>query len=204
MIHPASELRHVSSEIGYGIFATSFIPKGSITWVLDDLDQVLDSVRIPHMQPMLQDSIEKYSYLNRKGERILCWDHSRFLNHSCDATSLAPGFDFEIAVRDIQKGEEITDDYGMLNLDSDFTCACKSKQCRGTIGPGDFDRYADRWDALIAKAIPHLDQVEQPLWDLVREKNEVRQVLAGDARIPSCRFHLMQPVSASSPGAARG
>jgi len=193
MIHPASELRHVSSAVGYGVFATRFIPKGSITWVLDDLDQVIDSARIPDMQPILQSSIEKYSYLNGEGERILCWDHSRFINHSCDATSLPPGYDFEIAVGDIQEGEEITDDYGLLNLEADFLCACGSKQCRGTIRPRDFERYADRWDALIAEAVPYLDRVEQPLWELVREKNEIRKVLAGEGAIPSCRLHSMRP-----------
>ena len=71
MIHPASELRPVSSAIGYGVFATRFIPKGSITWVLDELDQVIDSARISDMQPMLQNSIEKYAYLNGEGEHTL-------------------------------------------------------------------------------------------------------------------------------------
>jgi len=202
MIHPASEVRYVSSAVGYGVVATRFIPKGSITWVHDDLDQVIESAQVPDMPPMLQWAIEKYSYLNRRGERVLCWDHSRFLNHSCNPTSLAPGFDFEIAVRDIHEGEEITDDYGLLNLESDFSCSCGEKNCRGTIAPEDFALYADRWDALIADAASHLNRVEQPLWDLVREKAEINKVLLGQARMPSCRVHRMLDVRASATDAA--
>ena len=33
MIHPHSELRFFSPEVGWGVYATRFIPKGTITWV---------------------------------------------------------------------------------------------------------------------------------------------------------------------------
>lgn len=33
MIHPDTELRFINPEIGYGVFATQFIPRGTITWV---------------------------------------------------------------------------------------------------------------------------------------------------------------------------
>lgn len=39
MIHPKTELRFISKEVGYGVFATDFIPAGTITWVLDKLDR---------------------------------------------------------------------------------------------------------------------------------------------------------------------
>ncbi len=39
MMHPHSELRFINESIGYGVFATKFIPKGTITWILDELDQ---------------------------------------------------------------------------------------------------------------------------------------------------------------------
>jgi len=202
MIHSACELRHVSSAVGYGVVATRFIPKGSITWVLDDLDQVFDSDEIPDFHPILREALDKYSYANGKGQRVLCWDHSRFINHSCNATSLAPGLNLEIAVRNIQAGEQITDDYGLLNLDSEFRCACGLEQCRGMVGPNDFERYADHWDALLADALPHLNMVEQPLWDLVREKSEIRKALAGEAPLPSCRYHLFKNLRLTVPGAA--
>src|SRR5215467_8682567 len=127
MLHPASELRYVNSISGYGVFATRFIPRGTITWVFDSLDQIVYPETVGRMPRVLRDAVEKYCYLNGRGEQILCWDHSRFLNHSCNPTSLAPGFDFEIAVRDIEEGEEITDDYGALNPEEEFTCFCRNR-----------------------------------------------------------------------------
>ena len=46
MLHPHTELRFVSPEIGYGIFATAFIPKGTITWVKDELDRIIPKEKI--------------------------------------------------------------------------------------------------------------------------------------------------------------
>jgi hypothetical protein len=191
MLHPATELRYVNPVIGYGVFATEFIPKGTITWVLDDLDQIISPGTSERLPPILADALEKYSFFSGRGERILCWDHSRFLNHSCNPTSLAPGLDLEIAIRDIQEGEEITDDYGALNVEEAFACACGSEACRGTVGPLDFDLYSDKWDALLSGAFPQIGRVEQPLWDLVAEKGDIRKILAGEMPVPSCRVHFL-------------
>jgi hypothetical protein len=150
------------------------------------------------MPPLLRTSVEKYSYFNGRGDRVLCWDHSRFVNHSCNATSLAPGFDLEIAVRDIQEGEEITDDYGLLNLDTSFECACGWEHCRGTIGPEDFEAHAARWDGLAVDAMRHFQRVDQPLWELVHEKDAIQAVLEGRAPLPSCRVHRMQALRAEA------
>jgi len=197
MIHPASELRYDNPSIGYGVVASRFIPKFTITWVFDELDQVVTSERVARISPTMRAPLEKYSYLNGRGERILCWDHSRFVNHSCSPTSLAPGFDLEIAIRDIQEGEEITDDYGSLNLETEFACACGQEKCRGIIKPDDFDRYGDEWDSQVAAAFPLLSQVEQPLWNLVAEKTAILRVVAGEALLPSCRVHSMGDAWAS-------
>ena len=110
MIHPHSELRFVSPEIGFGVFATRFIPMGAITWVFEPLDQIIPPAKESQLRATLQRQLNIYSYQNGRGDRTLCWDHARFVNHSRDPTSLAPGFDLEIAVRDIEPGEQITDD----------------------------------------------------------------------------------------------
>lgn len=191
MIHPDSELRFVSAEIGWGVFATRFIPKGTITWVFDPLDQIIAPSAVPLLPAALQRTLDIYSYQNGRGDRILCWDHGRFVNHSCHPTSLAPGFDLEIAVRDIQPGEQITDDYATLNVGSAFDCACGEADCRRVVGPGDFERFAGEWDQLVASAFPLMGSVEQPLWDLVREKGPIASVLAGESPVPSCRVHAL-------------
>lgn len=191
MIHPDSELRFVNPKIGYGLFATRLIPRGTITWVGDPLDQVISPRQLTALPELLKTQVLKYSYLNGGGARILCWDHGRFLNHSCAAACLSPGFDFEIAVRDIAAGEEITDDYGALNVDEPFACMCEAPQCRGQILPDDPVRHSAAWDMLVAAAFPALDRLPQPLWELVREKDEVQCVLAGKRQLPSALRHYL-------------
>jgi hypothetical protein len=191
MIHPHSELRFVSPAIGFGVFATRLIPKGTITWIFDPLDQIISPSKASQLAAPLQRQLDIYSYQNGSGDRILCWDHARFVNHSCQPTSLAPGFDLEIAVRDIQTGEQITDDYGSLNIDSEFKCHCGFAQCRGVIRPGDFERFSDQWDELVGSTFPFIGKVEQPLWELVQEQAGIASVLAGKSPIPSCRVHAL-------------
>jgi hypothetical protein len=195
LIYPHSELRFVDPQIGFGVVATRFIPKGTITWVLDPLDQIILPSREPDLPLSLRRELDIYSYQNGRGDRILCWDHARFVNHSCDPTSLAPGFDFEIAVRDIQAGEQITDDYGSLNIDAPFQCACGHAHCRGIVGPQDFERYSRRWDELVSAAFPLIGTVEQPLWDLVRDQSAIGCILAGKSSVPSCSVHSLGAVN---------
>ncbi len=175
--------------MGYGLFATRLIPKGTITWVGDTLDQIISADRFAALPQLLRSQANKYSYVNGRSERILCWDHGRFVNHSCAATCLSPGFDFEIAVRDIAPGEEITDDYGTLNPEEPFVCLCSAPDCRGDVRPDDPLRYGGEWDRLIAAAFPSLASVDQPLWELVREKEVVAKVLRGEAGLPSVLQH---------------
>jgi hypothetical protein len=190
MIHPDSELRFISPAMGYGLFATSLIRKGTLTWVRDDLDQIVDPALERELPPMLGALLQKYSYYERRG-RVLCWDHGRFVNHSCDANCRSTGFDFEIAVRDIRPGDEITDDYGSLNVDIEFECRCRSPHCRNTIRAADIIRCADVWDREAADAFVHAGSVRQPLWPLLREREDVERALRGEIPLPSCRAHAL-------------
>jgi hypothetical protein len=92
-------------------------------------------------------------------------------------------------VRDIAPGEEITDDYGTLNLEEPFPCLCDAPNCRGRVMPDDPVRHAGEWDKLIAAAFPSIGRVDQPLWDLVAEKAEVERVLRGELELPSILKH---------------
>jgi hypothetical protein len=191
LIHPDSELRFIDASIGFGLFATRLIPKGTITWAIDPLDQIVSPAGMSALPELLRTQAHKYSYLNGRGDRILCWDHGRFVNHSCQAACLSPGFDFEIAVRDIAAGEEITDDYGTLNLEEPFACLCGAPDCRGQVQPDDPERCGAEWDRLIAGAFPAIDKVDQPLWDLVQEKTAIRQVLSGKLALPPILNHYI-------------
>lgn len=190
MLHPNTELRYLGPEIGSGVVATAPIPKGTITWVQDSLDQVIDVKGNPNYQnypPVL----ERYSFRNKEGFYILCWDYARFVNHHCEANCLSPGMDFEIAIRDIEAGEELTNDYGSLNLEFTMECMCGSLQCRGRTAPEDFVHYSDGWDKALGAAFPWIARVEQPLWNYLEAPAFVKSCLEGRSPIPSIREHMV-------------
>ncbi len=201
LLTPHVELRYIDDSIGFGTFATRFIPRGTITWVRDAFDQAFSPAAIRAMDPLHRSILDKYSYLDRSGDAILCWDHARFMNHSCQATCLAAGFDFEIAVRDILEGEEVTDDYATLNLETAFKCECRRPGCRGVVSPEDGLTHGDVWEERVRAAFPAVAEVAQPLWDLVTEQSEVRAVLAGRAVLPSWRVHIAPSGSAPNSSA---
>jgi len=190
MIHPNTELRFINHEIGYGVVATRLIPRGTITWVSDEFDRIYSPGEVGRMSRLHREIMDKYSFVDPAGNLVLCWDLARYVNHSCRPTCLSAGYDFELAIRDIHPGEELTDDYGTLNLDADFMCRCGSGECRLVIMPSDPLKYADAWDAEVAEAFPLIRAVEQPLWQLVKEKREVEMALAGATSIASCRLNL--------------
>ena len=189
MIHPDTELRHVNDQIGYGVFATKFIPRGTITWVRDEFDQVFSHDQVEKMSEPHQKILEKYSFVDGKGKIILCWDLARFMNHSCEATCLSGGYEFEVAIRDIQPGEELTDDYGTLNLQEKFLCACNRPGCRKEILPDDLLRYSETWDQRVQSVFPMLLRVDQPLWSFLKEKDEIQGVLRNSDPMRSSRHN---------------
>jgi hypothetical protein len=202
MIHPDTELRFINPTMGYGVVATRLIPAGTITWTRDALDQTIPEHRVRDLRRELQANIEKYAYQDRHGSWVLCWDLARYVNHSCEANCLSPGWDFEIAVRDIEVGEELTDDYGCLNLHEPFACSCGAPSCRETILPDDPVRLAQAWDVRLAPVFRRLLEVEQPLWPLVRSKGSIlRRLEGGRAPLSSLRNFLTHPPSQKTPPA---
>src|SRR5262245_29585192 len=190
MIHPDTELRFVNDRIGYGLFATRLIPRGTFTWVRDDLDQIVDPKLERTLPPPLAALLHKYSYLEPRG-RVLCWDHGRFVNHSCAPNCRSTGFDLEIAVRDITPGEELTDDYGSLNVDYEFECHCGAAACRRTIRAADVIALADAWDREARDAFRLASSVNQPLWPMLKEQHEIERAFRGEIPVPSCRVHAI-------------
>jgi hypothetical protein len=187
MIHPNTELRWVNEAIGHGVFATQFIPRGTITWVRDDLDQTFTPEQVARLDAPCREMLDKYTFVDAQGKIVLCWDHSRFFNHSCEANCLSAGYDFELAIRDILAGQELTDDYGTLNLRESFQCACHSPVCRRQIAPDDMERWTETWDGLVRPTFALIAQVPQPLWPLLKEKAEVELALKHPERLRSIR-----------------
>ncbi len=189
MLHPDTELRFIDDRIGYGVFATRRIRRGTITWARDPLDRVIGPEEFRALPPVARRHVQKYGYVERTGSWVLCWDLAKYVNHSCEPSCLSPGYEFEIAVRDILPGEEVTDDYGSLNLDRPMACLCGAPGCRGRIRPDDFLSKAEEWDRLIREAFQEIKHVPQPLWPVIREKRQIDRVLGNGGSIRSIRYH---------------
>ncbi len=168
MIHPDTELRPVSPEIGLGVFATRPIPRGTIVWVQDDLDIVLSRQRVAALDDLRRAQVLEYAFRDQRGDYVLCWDLGRFVNHSFHPSCISTAWDLEIAGRDIAPGEQLTDDYGSLNLDAPFDCVPEEDTDRTQALPGDVLRYAERWDAIALAALFEHDRVAQPLAGFVK------------------------------------
>jgi hypothetical protein len=163
MIHPSTEVRWISSEKGYGVFATALIPKGTISYVKDELDLVFT-----RDHPLVQDEryraiVDRYSYVDGSGNFILSWDHAKYVNHCCFPNTLSTGYGFEIAIRDIQVGDEITDDYGVFTVEHEMEMGCTRRGCRRIVRHEDFDKLTDQWDRGIISALSSYGAVAQPL-----------------------------------------
>lgn len=185
-MHPHTEVRFISKEIGHGVVATRFIPKGTITWVQDELDRVLTPVEVQKMRPQTRELVDKYSFRNNKGHFVLCWDLSKYVNHSFRSNCLSTAYDFELAVRDIHPGEQLTDDYGYLNVSEPFKAQDEGTE-RSTVYPDDLLHYHKEWDAQLFKAFRHFKQVEQPLLAFVPQQvlEKVHLKLANDEPLDS-------------------
>ena len=168
MIHPHTELRYINDQIGFGVFATKFIPKGTITWALDDLDQILEPDYIHKVDEYRSELLKKYAYRNQEGKYVLCWDLGRYVNHSFHANCMGTAYEFEVAIRDIHPGEQLTDDYGTLNIDEPFDCFPEDGTERTRVYPDDLLRYHEEWDIVVIDALQHFNKVEQPLQPLIR------------------------------------
>lgn len=165
-MHPDTEVRFISDELGYGVVATKFIPKGTITWVQDELDQIFSPVTVEKMQPKMRELVDKYSFRNSKGNFVLCWDVAKYVNHSFNANCLSTAYDFELAIRDIRPGEQLTDDYGYLNVTEPFVARDEGTS-RKAVFPDDLLHYHQEWDEKLAHAFENFEKVEQPLKNLV-------------------------------------
>ncbi|MCW3114523.1 MAG: hypothetical protein JWR18_2919 [Segetibacter sp.] len=181
MIHPHTELAFISPKIGYGVVATEFIPKGTITWAWDKLDQVFTPAQVDRMEDVYKEIINKYTYRDQKGHFILCWDNSRFVNHSFNSSCITTAYNFEVAVRDIHPGEELTDDYGYLNCLEPFTCLPEPHTSRTKVMPDDLLHFYKEWDEKLISAFQHFNKVPQPLSFLIQPtyRKKVASVASG-------------------------
>ncbi len=167
MMHPYTELRLVSEQMGYGVFAARFIPMGTVVYARDPLDIALPPGHPMIDDPFLADTVEKYTYIEPDGTRVLGWDISKYVNHCCHPSTLTTGYGFEVAVRDLFPGDEITDDYGIFNTPVPFPLICDHAGCRQFVRGDEYNDCVPSWDQRIKPALRRFNDVEQPLLPLI-------------------------------------
>lgn len=202
MIHPDTELRFINDSIGFGIFATKKIPQGSISWALDPLDRLLYPAEFKEMNKYAQEVLYKYCYRNRDGNYVLCWDISRYMNHSSKPNCLSTAYDFEVAIRDILPGEQILCNYASLNLEEPFEYVEGTSTDIHVLYPDESLRLFVEWDKTIQKAIAHFDGVSQPLIDLLPPDTLklIRLSIEGKATLASSKENYFDSRKSKSVG----
>ena len=186
MLHPNTEVKFINEQKGYGVVATQPLPKGTITWVQDSLDRVFTPKQYHAFSSIYKNILDIYTFRNNKGNYVLCWDNARFVNHSFKSNCLSTAYDFEIAVRDIEAGEELTDDYGYLNVTEPFRGIDEGTK-RKFVYPDDLKKYYKVWDKSIMESIKIMDLVPQKLDSMLspKTKKELAQIISGKKEMKS-------------------
>ena len=172
MIHPRTRLVSIDREVGDGVVATRPIPRGTITWVLDDLDRMFTDSEVAALPACYEPLLDRWTFNDGRGHHVLCWDLARFMNHSCEPNCAGSELGFEIAVRDIEPGEQLTNDYATFHLHprEQFDCRCGSLSCRGVVTHRDAAHAVEEVRRQLATALPAVGEVDQPLWSLIRPR----------------------------------
>ena len=172
MIHPATKLRLVDPVMGFGVFATAPIPRGTIVWVLDPLDRVLTQDDVALLPAAMGFDAERHLWLGQDGRYVLAWDLARYVNHSCVPNCAATAFGCEIALIDIAVGDQITNDYAELGMSpgESLVCRCGAQPCRGIVSSGQEDLIRQTIVKSVERALLCVGSVEQPLLSLLTEE----------------------------------
>lgn len=148
---------------------------GTIVYVKDEYEIMISQEEFANLKEPLRSIIDKYSYIDPEGYRIVSWDIAKYTNHCCDPNTISTGYGFEIAIRDIEPGEQITDEYGIFNLEHTLSLFCDNPLCRKEVKPEDFDLLYEEWDRKIIPALKRIPYVAQPLYSLL-DKNTVSEL----------------------------
>lgn len=118
---------------GLGLFATRRIPAGAVWWrataanVINVPRAAYDTLLRSHLDgsPVsreLLNALQTFGYINDEtGELVVAIDDSRFVNHSDTPNSASWPEDPNnqaMALRDIEPGEEITEDYRTYSMET--------------------------------------------------------------------------------------
>jgi len=131
-----------ASEIqGRGLFATALVPAGEIVAIKGG--HIVDTVTLRALPERLRNSEIQIA----DGFHLVALDDEEyepvmlFINHSCEPNVGFAGNVVLVAMRDIDKGEELTTDYALFDdSDEQMRCRCGAAGCRGQITGRDWQR----------------------------------------------------------------
>lgn len=162
-----------TKEKGKGLFAKEFIPKGTIVCFECKKCRVLTAGELGYdkMPESEKMKLLDWAYRKEDGLFVAPCDDTRYINHSCNANVLGTEFGFDIAVRDIQKGEEATYDYRDFYDDVKMPCRCKEENCCKVVTfthpvPKELKEF---WDKKVKSALKLVNNVKQPLKEALKE-----------------------------------
>lgn len=176
MIHPDTYVQNTPK--GLGLFAKRRFQRGEILWIIDDIDLKMPLLTHQALDPIQQQKLNIYCYLDYQNRVIVPWDEGKYVNHSCDpnSTGLLEYDNISIALRDIEAGEEIVEDYycyyGHFET---FACKCGAANCRGTIEQ--LDSYRPELRLRLEDVVPTIHSVPQPLLAIQSAENTSFQKL---------------------------
>ena len=114
---------------GQGLYAKRKFQAGELV-LLWDLSHTISNEAVS----ALSDEERRYTHPLDEHRTLIVQSPERFVNHSCDGNTEVRDF-CDVAVRQIEVGEEITSDYGLVGAVVSFECQCGTERCRKIIGP---------------------------------------------------------------------
>lgn len=169
MMHPHTQCTPIDSVVGAGVIATLPIPRGSLVWVMDALDQSIPESEIAQLPACWGPLVDRWTFSDGRRHRVLPWDHGRYVNHSCAPNCGGTEFGFEIALRDIEAGEQLSNDYATLFMGPSeaFDCQCGAPNCRSVIDHRQVPEAVAAVRRALTQALDLIESAPQPLWPLL-------------------------------------
>ncbi|MDO9035173.1 MAG: SET domain-containing protein-lysine N-methyltransferase [Methanoregula sp.] len=157
---------------GKGLYARQRVPKGTIICFESAGYRVIPAEEYETMS----ESAKEHVYRRDDGTYIAPSDDSKYFNHSCDANVLDSRLGFDIVVKDIQKGKEVTYDYRAFSF-KEMQCHCGAKNCCKFITyehpvPEKLRLF---WAKKVDSALRQVNKVTQPLQEKVRYRIGVNE-----------------------------
>lgn len=116
---------------GKGVFTTEYVPKHYVIGKVNIVREITDKYPLDPARGELYHHCHWYP----DGTTVLVGEPHRYLNHSCEPNTFyytVNKISYLMAMRDIQKDEELTLEYSLVNFSGEvWDCKCGSSDCRG-------------------------------------------------------------------------